>query len=81
MKASVALQNRYHLAISFVEEVLKSMERLKMNKADLARKLNVSPPYISKLMHCEDNLTIQQMCRIADAVGLTIHMKVKRKKP
>jgi DNA-binding transcriptional regulator YdaS (Cro superfamily) len=50
-----------------------------MNQAQLAREMGVSAPYISSVMSGNENLTIEQMSRLAAAVDCTIHIAVVRK--
>ena len=50
-----------------------------MNQAQLARAMSVSAPYISSVMSGNENLTIEQMSRLAAAVDCTIHIAVVKK--
>ena len=40
-----------------------------MKQSDLAKILGASPPYISSVMSGNENLTAEQMSRLAEAVG------------
>jgi predicted XRE-type DNA-binding protein len=76
MKASdrfKALQDRYEEDPGFVaegvlidinEQVVRLMETQQMNKTALARKLEVSNAYVSKLLSGNQNLTIRQLVRL-----------------
>ncbi|HVT17475.1 MAG TPA: helix-turn-helix transcriptional regulator [Thermoanaerobaculia bacterium] len=50
-----------------------------MNQAQLARALKVSAPYISSVMAGNENLTVEQLSRLAAAVDCTIHIAVVKK--
>jgi transcriptional regulator with XRE-family HTH domain len=50
-----------------------------MNQAQLARAMEVSAPYISSVMAGNENLSIEQMSRLAAAVDCTIHIAVVKK--
>jgi predicted XRE-type DNA-binding protein len=50
-----------------------------MNQAQLAKAVDVSAPYISSVMSGNENLTIEQMARLAAAVDCTIHVAVVKK--
>ena len=50
-----------------------------MNQAQLARAMDVSAPYISSVMSGNENLSIEQMSRLAAAVDCTIHVAVVKK--
>src|SRR5579864_743901 len=50
-----------------------------MNQAQLARAMDVSAPYISSVMSGNENLTIEQMSRLAAALDCMIHIAVVEK--
>jgi transcriptional regulator with XRE-family HTH domain len=50
-----------------------------MNQKALADALGVSPPYISSVMSCNENLTVEQMSRLAEAAGGSLHVTVAPK--
>jgi transcriptional regulator with XRE-family HTH domain len=50
-----------------------------LKQADLARLLDVSPAYISSVMAGHENLTLEQMSRLAAAVGCSVHVAVAAK--
>jgi len=50
-----------------------------MNQAQLARAMDVSAPYISSVMSGNENLTLEQMSRLAAAVDCAIHIAVVKK--
>jgi len=51
------------------EQIFNLMELQKVTKAELARKLNTSAPYITKLLQGNGNFTIETLVRIARALG------------
>ncbi|HEX7182062.1 MAG TPA: helix-turn-helix transcriptional regulator [Thermoanaerobaculia bacterium] len=50
-----------------------------MKQKDLAETLGVTPPYISSVMSGNENLTIEQMSRLAEAVGGSLHVTIADK--
>jgi transcriptional regulator with XRE-family HTH domain len=50
-----------------------------IKQKDLADKLGVSPPYISSIMAGNENLTVEQMSRLAEAVGCSLHVTMAQK--
>jgi transcriptional regulator with XRE-family HTH domain len=50
-----------------------------LSQADLARRLEVRPPYISSVLSGNENLTIESMSRIAAALDGEIHIAVAEK--
>ena len=55
--------------IEFTESVLEQLELQNMSKADLAKEMNVSPAYITRLLGGSSNLTLRTMVRVARALG------------
>ncbi|HEX6899131.1 MAG TPA: helix-turn-helix transcriptional regulator [Thermoanaerobaculia bacterium] len=50
-----------------------------MKQKELAEKLGVSPPYISSVMAGNENLTVEQMSRLAEAAGGSLHLTIAPK--
>lgn len=57
------------VSLEFTEELVQRMDELGLKRVDLARMLDVSPPYISKLLDGAGNFTLATLVKIADAVG------------
>lgn len=51
-------------------QLLGAMEDNKVTKSELARRMDVSPPYITKILQGHTNMTIETMTKIASAIGL-----------
>jgi Helix-turn-helix len=64
--------------ITGLARMMKAQDK-PMNQAQLAREMDVSAPYISSVMSGNENLTIEQMSRLAAAVDCTIHIAVVSK--
>src|SRR5262245_46941489 len=50
-----------------------------MKQKDLARAMGVSPAYISSVMSGNENLTVEQMSRLAESVGGSLHLTIAKK--
>ncbi len=59
---------------SFTEELHNLTETEHISRAELARRLGVSPAYITKLFRGNVNFTIETMVRLARAVGARLHL-------
>ena len=46
------------------------MQDHKMKRADLARALNVSPPYVSRLLSGKENLSFKSIANIEEKLGI-----------
>ena len=62
------------MAVQFLADVHARMQALGMTQAELARKLNVSPAYITKLFRGSANLSVETMTKFSAAVGCKIHL-------
>ena len=58
------------------------MKRLGMNQTDLAKRMQVSRPYITKLMSGDVNITFETALRLAKAVRMDFmpHLRDKKTK-
>lgn len=55
---------------TFTAEVAQAMTRKAISRAELARRLSVKPPYITKLLRGDVNVTVDTAVRIAHALGM-----------
>jgi len=58
--------------VDFIEEALGIMAAQGISKAELARKLGVSKPYVTKLLGGGANLTLESMVRLAEALDCSL---------
>ena len=54
----------------FLRAVLLQMKALGLNQTTLARRLNVSRPYVTKVLHGEVNITFGAAWRLAKALEM-----------
>ena len=57
------------LSIKVVEEMLKSMDKIKLNQSSLAQKMGVSRAHISKILNAPSNMTLLTIAKIADVIA------------
>jgi transcriptional regulator with XRE-family HTH domain len=48
------------------------LRKMNMTQKGLAEKMNVSPSYIGRLMKGQENLTLESICAIQSATGITL---------
>ena len=65
--------------MEFTMALAKAMAENDMKQKDLAEALDVSPPYISSVMSGNENLTVEQMSRLAEAAGGSLHLTIAPK--
>lgn len=58
------------------EEVFLAMERAGISRADLARRLDTTPAYVTKILRGRSNFTLDSLTRLARALGgeLRVHI-------
>ncbi len=62
------------LAVNFLADVHARMQAHGMTQAELARKVGVSPAYITKLFRGSANLSVETMAKFSDAVDCKLHL-------
>jgi transcriptional regulator with XRE-family HTH domain len=62
--------------LEFTVGLARLMKANDLSQAALARRLNVSRPYISSVMSGNENLTAENMARLAAAAGGALHIAV-----
>ncbi len=65
-----------HAKNDFAFGLNQQLKRSGMASSDLAKKLGVKPPYISKVMRGDENLTIGSMVKLIRATGGRLHLQV-----
>src|SRR5262245_61017516 len=58
----------------FADELVRRMELCNLSRSDLAKKLNVSPAYITKVLRGNGNFTVQSLVKLAKAVDSVIRV-------
>lgn len=51
------------------EEICQAMDQRGITRAELSRRLDASPPYVTKILRGDANLTVESLARIALALG------------
>ncbi|MFZ2541864.1 MAG: helix-turn-helix domain-containing protein [Gallionella sp.] len=65
-----------HAKHDFAFGLNQQLKRSGMVNTSLAKKLGVKPPYISKVMRGDENLTIGTMVKLVRAAGGKLHLQV-----
>jgi len=64
--------------IDITETIVKRMKELRINKAELARRLSVSKPFITKLLNGNVNMTIKTLVSIANALDCNVKVNFEK---
>jgi transcriptional regulator with XRE-family HTH domain len=67
--------------IEFTEELCRCMETQGITRADLARRMNVSPAFITKILRGNSNFTLETMTKLARAVGSELRLHLEPEAP
>ena len=68
-----------NLANVFRQNVRRRMEQLKMNQAELAKRLNVTDAYISRILNGARNPGLQSLEQFADVLDTTASRLLEEK--
>lgn len=58
----------------FTDEIVRVMHEREISRADLARALNTSPAYVTKILRGNANLTLRSMAKVALALGMKVRL-------
>ena len=67
------------LILDFTEGLHKMMEANRVSRSELARRLGVSPAYITKVLRGNVNFTLDSMVRLITAAGGEVSLQVTPK--
>jgi transcriptional regulator with XRE-family HTH domain len=59
-------------------EVRRARVEARMTQREVAERLKTSPPYISAVESGRTNMTVGQVAAIADALGVELHIELRR---
>src|SRR5690625_1722646 len=62
--------------LEFVRGISRLMAQHEISNAELARRLDSSPAYATKVMRGDSNFTLDSMVKISHALGSTLHVHV-----
>src|SRR5690625_2503957 len=62
--------------LEFVRGISRLMAQHEISNAELARRLDSSPAYATKVMRGDSNFTLDSMVNISHALGSTLHVRV-----
>ena len=63
------------LALDIAMHVNKRLKHLELTRSDLARRMGVSPAYVTQLLGGKPNMTLSTMVRLADALKLGLNVR------
>lgn len=64
--------------LAFTEDVVKLMERRKISRAELAKRLGCSAANVTQILRHKNNLTFSTAVEIAQALGAWFNPRLRR---
>ena len=59
-----------HICSAFLRQILRRMKELGVSQTELARRMNVSRPYISKVLRQDVNFSFRTAAKLANALKM-----------
>lgn len=69
-----------HIGSLFLRQVLRRMKQLGLNQSALAQRMNVSRPYISKVLKSDVNISFATAAKLARALQMDFFPELREKK-
>lgn len=68
-----------HVGSAFLRRILRRMKQLGINQSDLAKRMKVSKPYITKVLHQDVNFSFRTAARLARALEMDFFPELREK--
>ena len=62
----------------FVDNIIRLLERRKMTRLEFARRLDVRPSYVTKILSGSENFTVETMQKMAGILGYQVVIGLRR---
>ena len=59
-----------HIASAFLRRILRRMKQLGVSQSELARRMNVSRPYVTKVLSRDVNFSFRTAAKLANALKM-----------
>ena len=68
-----------HVGSAFLRRILCRMKELGISQSDLAKRMKVSKPYITKVLHQDVNFSFRTAARLAHALEMDFFPELREK--
>ena len=68
-----------HIGSAFLRRILRRMKQLGINQSELAKRMKVSKPYITKVLHQDVNFSFRTAARLAHALEMDFFPELREK--
>jgi transcriptional regulator with XRE-family HTH domain len=73
-EAQYRVENKEWLDLSFdiAVKILRHLRKNNISQKDAAQKMSCSPQYLNKVLKGKENLSLESICKIENALGITL---------
>ena len=68
-----------HIASAFLRQILRRMKDLGVNQTELAKRMKVSKPYITKVLRQDVNFSFRTAAKLAQALEMDFFPELKER--
>ena len=68
-----------HIASAFLRRILRRMKQLGVSQTELARRMNVSRPYITKVLRQDVNFSFRTAAKLANALKMDFFPELRER--
>ena len=68
-----------HIASAFLRRILRRMKELGVNQTELAKRMKVSTPYITKVLHQDVNFSFRTAAKLAQALEMDFFPELRER--
>ena len=68
-----------HIGSAFLRRILRRMKQLGVNQSELAQRMKVSKPYITKVLHQDVNFSFRTATKLAQALEMDFFPELREK--
>ena len=76
---SETLKTLDHIASAFLRRILRRMKQLGINQSELAKRMKVSTPYITKVLHQDVNFSFRTAAKLAQALEMDFFPELRER--
>ena len=70
-----------HIGSAFLRQILRRMKQLGVSQTELARRMNVSRPYITKVLSRDVNFSFRTAPKLANALKMDFFPDLREQEP
>ena len=68
-----------HIGSAFLRRILRRMKQLGVNQSELAKRMKVSKPYVTKVLHQDVNFSFRTAAKLAQALEMDFFPELRER--